>query len=103
MTLKSEQNTIDILKSVQTDINALIMQGVCNWQHAMNAFGKINAVIEALERDERTKEREKAIELEKAKIKREMELKEAAERGEKIIGGETIQLNADGTQEVLIP
>ena len=101
--MKSEQGTIEILQSVQKDINSLILQGVLNWQNALNAYGKTQAVIDAFQKEERAKKREEDIELEKMKRQREQQLKEAAERGEEIIGGETVRLYPDGTQKVLIP
>ena len=96
-------SVIDILKSAQDDVNALIIQGVTNWKHAYDAIAKIDAVIKDVEKKEEAKEKAYNASLEDAKKRREQQLKEAAERGEEIEGGETIRLNADGTREVLIP
>lgn len=101
--MKSQEGTIDILESVKNEINGLLIQGVLNWQHALNAYGKVNAVVENLKKEEREKQREHDIEIQKMKIQREQQLKEAVERGETVIGGETIRINADGSKEVIIP
>ena len=94
---------IQTLKSIVVDLNSLILQGYANWKHADDAMQKLILVIEDLENEKKEKEKAHNEFLENAKKRREQMKAEAAERGEKIVGGETIRINADGTKEVLIP
>ncbi len=96
-------NTLETLKSIVVDLNSLTLQGFANWKHADDAMQKLILVIEDLEKEKKEKEKAHNEFLENAKKRREQMKAEAAERGEKIIGGETIRINADGTREVLIP
>ena len=94
---------IGMLQLIKNDINALVLQGSYNWNHAASAIQKIDAIIT----EENAKKEHKKIQedklLEEKRKQREKQLKEAAERGEEIVGGETVRLYPDGTQEVLIP
>lgn len=94
---------IDMLKGAVEEINALTIQGVVNWRYAVDAVSRINAVIKSLEDRVKAKEEAYKASIEDAKKRREQRLKDAAENGEKIIGGETIKINSDGTQEMLVP
>lgn len=96
-------NCIELLKSVVVDINGLILQGHANWQKAENAINKLAKIIEDMEKKEQAKEKAYNDALEEAKQRREQMKAEAKARGEEIIGGETIKINADGSREVLIP
>lgn len=94
---------IELLKSAIMDIDHLTLSGALNWQKAENAIKKIYAVVQTLEDAKKQQEQDQADALEIARQKRKEQLENAAANGEKVIGGETIRVNADGTQEVLIP
>jgi len=94
---------ISVLKGAIDDINGLIIQGVVNWKKAVDAIDRISIVIEAIEKKNKAKEEAYRASIEDAKKRREQQKNEAIERGEEIVGGETIHINADGTKEVLIP
>ena len=96
-------NASEMLKSSLDDINALILQGVGNWSHALNAYSKIKAVADVLEKDAQAKKQREDEELARKRAEREKALKEAHEQGGEILGGETVRIHADGTQETLIP
>lgn len=99
----SNMDTMTILKSAIDDINALILQGVVNWKHATNAVGKIGAVIDALEKQKTEKEAAYNAAIEDARKKRELAKAEAAERGEEILGGETVFVDlTSGEQKTII-
>jgi hypothetical protein len=51
-------DTAGILRSAMQDINALMLQGVVNWNRAASALGKIESAIRAVEA--RDKEDEEA-------------------------------------------
>lgn len=94
-------NQIEMLQSTIDDINALVLQGVVNWKHAFDAIGKLQAVINELKKAEEAKEKAFRASIEEAKRNRERMKQEAAERGEELIGGETIVANSDGSQEII--
>lgn len=96
-------DSIEMLQSAINDINGLILQGIPNWKRALSAVGKINAVIEGLSKEQETKQKAYDAAIEDARKRREEAKAEAARNGEEILGGETIRINADGSQEVLIP
>lgn len=96
-------NRVQLLKTVVVDINALILQGHANWLHAESAIEKLTKIIEDMESEEKAKEKLYNDAIEDAKKRREQMKAEAETNGEKIIGGETIRFNADGTKEVIIP
>lgn len=101
--MHSEKGTIDMLNSAIGDINALIIQGAANWKHALNACGKIKAVVDNLEKMEAAREEAYSQSIEDAKKRREQQLKEAAEKGETVIGGQTIEINPlTGEQKTII-
>ena len=93
----------EMLKSALDDLNRLSLIGIDNWQRVLSACKKIVSVRQALSKEQEARDNAYKASLEEVKARREQQLKEAEERGEKILGGETIRVNADGTQEVLIP
>lgn len=96
-------NTIEMLKSVIDDLNKLKLEGYANWGHAFNAVAKISSVISGLEKEQKAKEEAYKASIEDAKARREQAKKEAAERGEEIIGGETINIDlTTGKQTTII-
>lgn len=94
---------VGLLESAIADINGLGLQGLANWQRAASAIQKIAAVIDGRKKERAEQEETRRQEIEEARRAREQAKAEAAARGEEIVGGETVQINADGTQEVLIP
>lgn len=93
----------EMLKSVLDDLNKLSLVGINNWQIVLNACKKVAAVRQALSKEQEARDNAYKASIEEAKARREQQLKEAAERGEEVLGGETIRVKADGTQEVLVP
>ena len=93
----------EMIKSVLDDLNKLSLTGIDQWQRALSACKKLISVREALKKEQEARENAYKASIEDAKAAREQQLKEAQQRGEKVLGGETIRINADGTQEVIIP
>ncbi len=91
----------DLLKSAISDINRLSLTGAVNWEAAAEAIKKIYAVIRTLSAQREESDRAEMEALEKKRKERQEQLKAAAERGEEIIGGETIRIKADGTREII--
>lgn len=92
-------NHREMLNGAIADINQLMLQGALNWSKANSAINRISAVIEGLKKEEEARENAYKASIENAKQMRERKLK----NGESVVGGETIRINADGTQEVLVP
>jgi len=96
-------STIEMLKSAVDELNKLILQGYANWGHAFNAMAKISSVISSLEKEQKAKEEAYKASIEDARARRERAKKEAAERGEEIIGGETINIDlTTGKQTTIV-
>lgn len=93
----------EMLKSALDDLNRLSLIGIDNWQRVLSACKKIVSVRQALSKEQEARDNAYKASLEEAKARREQQLKEAEARGETVLGGETVRINADGTQEVLIP
>lgn len=94
---------IEMLKSANEDINALILQGMVNWKRAASAIAKINAVISEMAKAEEAEKKAHDEAIEEARRQREQVKQEAAERGEEILGGETIEINLlSGEQKTVI-
>ena len=97
------EGNINMLKSAVEDMNGLILQGVLNWRRASSAVSKVSAVIEALQKEQDKKEAAYNAAIEDAKKQRAKAKAEAAERGEEIVGGETINIDlTTGKQETII-
>lgn len=91
---------------VRTELDQLTVSGVDNVQHLSRAAEMLSAMhvkfAEIIKLAE-AKEQERAIaDLAKRKEERAKQLEEAAARGETIVGGQTVRLNADGTADVII-
>ena len=93
----------EMIKSVLSDLNKLSLTGIDQWQTGMNAVKKLVSVQQALQKEQEARDNAYKASIEEAKALREKQLKEAAEQGGDVIGGETIRINPDGTQEVIIP
>lgn len=91
---------VEMLQSTIDDINALVLQGIVNWKRAFDAIGKLQAVINSLKKEDEAREKAFRASIEEAKRNREKMKQEAAERGEELIGGETIVINSNGEEEV---
>lgn len=95
--------SVELLESAIRDIDKLTLTGVMNWNNANSALSKIGSVLDALKKQEEAKEKAYNDAIEDAKQAREKQLADAAARGETVIGGQTVKVNADGTTEVIIP
>lgn len=92
---------------VQQQLNQVQVTGMTNVKLMADAGQVLTELRKALSKieaaiNEQQKKKE-AVQLEQKKAEREQQLKEAADRGETVIGGETIRLNSDGTADILIP
>lgn len=94
---------IEVLRSAIGDVNSLHLTGIQDWHRAIQAIKKMEAVIEGMKMEQEAKQKANDAALEEAKQNRKKQLEEAAKNGEEILGGETIRINADGTQEVIVP
>ena len=97
----------ETIQNLWDELSVLNLVGPAQWEHGLRiAKGILDIKKELSEeekmRNEAYKEAYNAS-IEQKRKQREQAKKEAAERGEEIIGGETVRINADGTQEVLIP
>ena len=96
-------NAIELIVSLMRDLDGLTLKSVHDWEIGVRMAQNLISLKHALEDSAKREQESQLAALEEARMKREETLREAAERGEKILGGETIRINADGTQEVLIP
>lgn len=96
-------DTLTLIQSLIVDLDSLSVKSVENCVTVVGMFQKLKQ-MKKVEQDriEAIRKAEEA-EIEKKRAERQKRLAEAAERGETIVGGETIRVNADGSQEVLIP
>ena len=97
----------ETIQNLWDELSAINLVGPVQWEHGLRiAKGILDIKKELSEEEKRRNEAYKEAynaSIEEKRKQREQAKKEAAERGEEIIGGETIRINADGTQEVLIP
>lgn len=96
-------DNIDTLQNVLNTLDKLSLQGFENWRLVGKAAAQVAAVMDDLKRQQEAREKAYEESLKEAKARREETLAAAHERGEEILGGQTVRFNADGTQEVLIP
>jgi len=96
-------DTLTLIQSLIVDLDSLSVKSVENCVTVVGMFQKLKQ-MKKVEQDriEAIRKAEEA-EIEKKRAERQKRLAEAAERGETIVGGETIRVNADGSQEVIIP
>lgn len=91
------------IQNIWDELSALNLTGPAQWEHGLKIARGIIEIKKELQEEEKRREEAYNASIEEARKRREQAKKEAAERGEEIVGGETIRINADGTQEVLIP
>jgi phage/plasmid primase-like uncharacterized protein len=95
-------DNIRMLNVAIEEINALVIQGVVNWKRASSAIDRIKAVISVLEQEKEAQMKAKEEAAQELKKQREQAKREAAERGEEILGGETINIDLlTGEQTVI--
>jgi ubiquitin-protein ligase len=92
-----------ILQNVFINLKKLSLTDIQQWGYGLEIAQLLLQLQDLLKHEEEAKKKAEEAAIEKAKAEREKHLREAAERGETVIGGQTIRLNADGTQEVIIP
>ena len=93
-------NKIELVQAIMADLNRLTLTSVKDWEIGVGLAKALIALKHALEEDAKAKEE---ADLKEKRAARQKQLAEAAEKGEEVIGGETIRINADGSTEVLIP
>lgn len=96
-------DSIGLIQEMMAALNRMTLTGVKDWELGMKIASGLVALKHGLEEEREAKKRAEDEELERKREERKRQLEEAAARGEEILGGETIRLNADGTTEVLIP
>lgn len=95
--------SISEIQTAWTELEGLSLTGIAQWEKGIKIAKSLIEIKRELLEEERRREEAYNVSIEEARKRREQAKKEAAERGEEIVGGETIRINADGTQEVLIP
>ena len=96
-------DTLTLIQSLIVDLDSLSVKGIENATTIVGMFQKLRQLKSTEQARVEAKQKAAEAELEQKREARRKQLAEAAERGETIVGGETIQINADGTQEVIIP
>lgn len=96
-------NKLELLKSVFVLLKKLSLTDIQQWGYGLDIARLLLQLQDQLQAEEDEKKKAEQMAIERAKAEREKQLREAAARGDEIIGGQTIRLNADGTQEVLVP
>lgn len=86
----------EMLKAALADISKLTLTGPLNWNLANGAINKISAVIEGLKKEREAREAAYRQSVEDANKNRAKLAKEAAERGEELVGGETYVIDLKG-------
>ena len=92
-----------MIVAIMRDFDRLSLTGCKDWEIAVGICEKLIVLKRAFEQEKKKKKKAEEARLEEMRKAREAQLKAAEERGEDIVGGETIRFNADGTEEVLIP
>lgn len=95
--------SISEIQTAWTELEGLSLTGIVQWEKGIKIAKSLIEIKRELLEEEKRREEAYNASIEEARKRREQAKKEAAERGEEIVGGETIRINADGTQEVLIP
>lgn len=96
-------DTLTLIQSLIVDLDSLSVKSVENCATVVGMFQKLTQLKKTEQVRIEAKQKAAEAELEQKRAERQKQLAEAAERGETIVGGETIRINADGTQEVVIP
>jgi CRISPR/Cas system type I-B associated protein Csh2 (Cas7 group RAMP superfamily) len=95
-------DNIGMLNAAIEEINALVIQGVVNWKRASSAIDRIKAVVSVLEQEKEAQKKAQEEAMQELRKQREQAKREAAERGEEILGGETINIDLlTGEQTVI--
>ena len=95
--------SVNAVQEAWTELEGLSLVGIAQWERGIKIAKSLIEIKRELIEEEKRQEEAYQASIEEARKRREQAKKEAAERGEEIIGGETVRINADGTQEVLIP
>ena len=96
-------SNIDMIDLAIVRINSLILQGVANWRSASEATEILVSLKKALQEEEKARQKAYDDSIAEARERREKMKAEAAERGEEILGGETINIDlTTGKQETII-
>jgi len=96
-------DTLTLIQSLIVDLDSLSVRSVENCATVVGMYQKLAQLKKAEQARVEAKQKAAEAELEQKRAERQKQLAEAAERGETIVGGETIRINADGSQEVVIP
>lgn len=96
-------DTLTLIQSLIVDLDSLSVKSVENCATVVGMFQKLTQLKKTEQVRIEAKQKAAEAELEQKRAERQKQLAEAAERGETIVGGETIRIDADGKQEVIIP
>lgn len=96
-------DTLTLIQSLIVDLDSLSVKGVDNSATVVGMFQKLSQLKKTEQARIEAKRKAEEVKLEQKRAERQKQLAEAKERGDTIVGGETIRINEDGTQEVLIP
>lgn len=95
--------SVELVQAIMSDLNKLSLTSVRDWEIGVGIAKALISLKHGLEDEEKARKKAQEAALEEARAKRHAEKQAAAERGEEILGGETIRLNSDGSTEVIIP
>lgn len=93
---------IEFIKSIIAEINSVTVIGKENAIHVLSAIKMLEVLIQGITDEEKSREEAEQIRLDEMQRKRKDDFKKAFEKGETILGGETIQLDVDGNKKVII-
>ena len=95
--------SIELVQAIMVDLNKLTLTSVKDWEIGVGIAKALITLKRGLENDEKARQKAQEDLLAEAREKRQQQLQEAAEKGQEVIGGETVRINADGSTEVIIP
>lgn len=93
---------VEFIKSIIAEINSVYVIGKENSMHVLSAIRMLEVLSKGITNEEKSREEAERFKLDEMRRKRENDLKKAIEKGETILGGETIQLDVNGNQKVII-
>lgn len=95
--------SIELVQAIMADLNKLSLTSVRDWEIGVGIAKALITLKHGLEDEEKARRKAQEDAIAEARAKRQFEKQAAAEKGEEILGGETIRINSDGSQEVIIP
>ena len=92
-----------LIQLLMQDLDSLSLKSVCDWETGVRMASSLVTLKKMLQKEEDEKKQERDRRIEELRKERKRELEEAEKNGLTILGGETIEINADGTSEVIVP